>query len=985
MKYENLERCLGAIAILENMGMQDTEAYSDAITQRNAFIAAADAEEVDRKINDEEYIYSTLKSHSKFPYTAEKKKCIRDTVEHLLENGENATEPVLLLGKIQCGKTDTFENIMGLAFDKGIEVAVVLTKGTNALAKQTQERMQVDYKWFKDNGQTDQKAIVRIYDIIEDFRRNGLMESVMARNNTKVVIICKKNAKNLEHLIDLFENKSPWLKSKKVLVVDDEADFASRNYVSRLNSDNKRYIALARISEQIDAFVKIPEYCRYLQVTATPYSLYLQPDGFVELDDNGTVAPTFKPRYTTLVPVYAAYVGGDQYFVQSRNPDSMFSHLYHPVAPKCVQVIGHRDKRYEKHGIYSRNICDLTYALVSYVMATAVRYIQEHKEGRYYKSSALIHADIAKTEHEWQCDLIAGMLRQIGEGFNGIENNAHIAGYFDNIYNDFKASNEKGKKEYNDIPDLPTKKDLLACIKRLFNDKEIAIRVVNSDNDVKAMLNDDGQLNLISTANIFIGGSILDRGITIGNMLCFFYGRDPKKFQMDTVLQHARMYGARPMSDMAVTRFHTTEAIYSVFAKMNDLDEQLRDWFVNHHNGDTKAVFVGFDQRIKPCAPQKIKISNTLTIKPQIRLLPVGFQTKCKTTISNTIKWIDDTIMSLPNYDRDGFFTIKRDLAYEILGKISSTYDYGQPDNVGMSWNPLEFIGVIEYSLETCGEDEIYVLHRTNRNMSRVRANGCFIDAPDDGRTDLAPSRKKAQNRPVLMLIRENGVKDDGWRDTPFYWPVLVAPENISPTIFTIDGKLLTKEVEILSASDLIAGYHSEDILYLTISEQNFWSILFGYKKEEYRTIHDTMANKLLVHDYDNPKLKYKIREDITIDMSLISGINSRHNDIFPFEPRQFKYMLLRSSRDFSGSLLLVELEDESHKYKFTSSSITDRDVIISKDNRETTFEGDNSCTWTVTIRIKRVIKYKLNQAHTASFDDIRDYYNQLNQEVNEE
>jgi len=45
---------------------------------------------------------------------------------------------------------------------------------------------------------------------------------------------------------------------------------------------------------------------------------------------------------------------------------------------------------------------------------------------------------------------------------------------------------------------------------------------------------------------MFIGGQILDRGITIGNLIGFYYGRNPNRFQQDTVLQHSRMYPLAP-------------------------------------------------------------------------------------------------------------------------------------------------------------------------------------------------------------------------------------------------------------------------------------------------------------------------------------------------------------------------------------------------------------------------------------------------------
>lgn len=55
-------------------------------------------------------IYDTLKRHSKFPVTKEKEECVVGTVNDLLSDEQDAANPGLLLGKIQCGKTDTFNN-----------------------------------------------------------------------------------------------------------------------------------------------------------------------------------------------------------------------------------------------------------------------------------------------------------------------------------------------------------------------------------------------------------------------------------------------------------------------------------------------------------------------------------------------------------------------------------------------------------------------------------------------------------------------------------------------------------------------------------------------------------------------------------------------------------------------------------------------------------------------------------------------------------
>ena len=112
-------------------------------------------------------IYDTLIAQSKFTVSEEKKQCVESSVAKLMEEGPKAEEPGLLLGKIQCGKTDTFENIIGLSFDKGIDIAIVLTKGTIALAEQTRLRLEKDFAPFRYTGIISDKPIVEIYDIMK--------------------------------------------------------------------------------------------------------------------------------------------------------------------------------------------------------------------------------------------------------------------------------------------------------------------------------------------------------------------------------------------------------------------------------------------------------------------------------------------------------------------------------------------------------------------------------------------------------------------------------------------------------------------------------------------------------------------------------------------------------------------------------------------------------------------------------------------------
>jgi hypothetical protein len=993
--YKTKEECIKAIETLKAIGMDPLPWMTK---QLNVFQKEEHAKAI--SIDSKTPIWSTLKNN--YPYGVmpeEKIRCVEDTVDKLLMEGNHAEEPCLLLGKIQCGKTDTFEDIIGLAFDKGIDISIIVTKGTKALVNQTIMRMKHDYRFFKESDDLDQKATINIYDIMKV--KSGLKPAQAA---SKVVIVSKKNAKNLEHLNNLFETKSPFLKKKKVLIVDDEADFASRNYRSvRLEAkvdDNgnpliqDRETEMAKISQQIDDFRNVPNFCRYLQVTATPYCLYLQPQG--ELNLNGNIVKPFKPRFTSLVPIHDKYIGGREYFEKSKNPESMYSNLFHQVDEKCIDVLGHEDKRYLNNTVSSGNIYGLTYAIVSYFMGTAIRRIQEREtKNKDYKASAVIHVEIDKKNHEWQQKVINRLVDAIKDAVVDEDQSDQRIWYaIDANYRDFEESNRKGKAENLINVELPQKEDVLDEMRDIFNPKKhnYHVQLVNSDEQMDSLLDEDtGELRLDTAANIFIGGNILDRGVTIKNMLCFFYGRNPKNFQQDTVLQHARMYGARPKEDMAVTRLHTTAYIHKILVRMNELDEQLREWFIEgKDHEEPNAIFVGFDNNIKPCSSQKIKVSNALTLKKQMRVLPVGFWTGTKTTIGKIVETIDKLIETSPDYenkDANGFFKIGYDTVFKILQMIESTYVYDSKfNNADRKSDIKELLCALQYCSDKAN-GEIYAIHRTNRNINRVRENGAFIDAPDDGRTDLRPSREKAIDSPVIMLIRENGAKsvdsatgeNIGWNDAAFYWPVLLTQEHINPVMFSLDQSKKNKAAAV-DESDLLEGINPDEVLKLT-----FKGNLEDYFGVE-GTIHngdcfETRSLKLttasLYIERDNNK-DWKINPNANFDKEHYHGLYSLNNGVFPFVCRPYKYLLMRNGRDAKSDVILMELDEptkwitESNTNINEEGNLLDRDsdsiltnvwdTILDKNMAEHKFEDSTYCQWVILYSIKKVLKLRKNR-----------------------
>jgi len=232
-------------------------------------------------------------------------ECIEDTVLYLLDQNTSAQRPGMLLGKIQSGKTNAFLGVIALAFDTGFDIAIILTKGTVSLARQTLKRVQKDFKSFIDLDQ------VQVYDIM------SVPDLTHYELNQKLILVVKKENDNLKRLLLFFSKTHPELMRRKILFVDDEADFASLSFRKKKGEAPTSGV----IAGQIDTLRGMVDSSAVLQVTATPYSLYLQPE-FEQEDASTSLFVPKRPAFTVILPVHDAYVGGDYYFEQSSDPDS---------------------------------------------------------------------------------------------------------------------------------------------------------------------------------------------------------------------------------------------------------------------------------------------------------------------------------------------------------------------------------------------------------------------------------------------------------------------------------------------------------------------------------------------------------------------------------------------------------------------------------------------------------------------------------------
>lgn len=699
-------------------------------------------------------------------------ECAEETASALLNISTTSEQPGMLLGKVQSGKTRSFISLLALAFDNFFDVAVVLTKNSKALTQQTYKRLSKDFEMFVEESELE------IYDIMTAPKSFGKFEL-----DSKLIFVAKKQDDNLKNLITLFKNHSK-LAEKRVLIIDDEADSASIGYTKKGDVINANQIAL-KINELRTQISNVS----FLQVTATPYSLYLQPTE-VEVSNVIEFKPT-RPAFTKLVPVPTEYVGGDTYFGDSScsTDNTLESLIYYRVDHREFEKLKKADRRALKleQVLSSNHIEGYRRALITFIVGGCIQRIngiKANKNPKKLRYSFLLHSEPSKGAHDWQEKLTNEIVSQLTVAAENDETifRTLIKASYDDLSRSLKLDNKP----------IPTLDEVHAAVVDALNKDYITISKVNSEENVINMLDDTGQLKLRSPLNIFLGGQVLDRGITLANLIGFYYGRRPRKFQQDTVLQHSRMYGYR-REELAVTRFYTSQPIYAAMKQMEEFDTTLRNAIET--GGDKSVQFIrkAKDGSIVPCSPNKILVSTTQTLRPYKRILPIGFQTGYGTGangIAKTINEIDTEVEKLVGFNTEKPSLISVETAQKLLARIETTLVFEDEEDVSpFDWEAahaaLAHLSAQHPNEEHRGKVLLWAANmRNSARLASSTSHAKFIETPDSEKTEGELAKTYAVDHPILFLLRQEGKAKNEWRDTPFYWPVIRAQANTPTAIF---------------------------------------------------------------------------------------------------------------------------------------------------------------------------------------------------------
>lgn len=152
-----------------------------------------------------------MEKNGKF-YSAKKKQgsgydnalreCIENTCQYCIESTNKNSEdkinkPIMMLGKIQSGKTRAYTGLIALAFDNGFDMVFILSKNSKALINQTVSRMKKEFQEFIYNYEVVVSDIMKFNTRISGYQLEQ-----------KNIIIAKKEKNNINRLIDFINSYS---------------------------------------------------------------------------------------------------------------------------------------------------------------------------------------------------------------------------------------------------------------------------------------------------------------------------------------------------------------------------------------------------------------------------------------------------------------------------------------------------------------------------------------------------------------------------------------------------------------------------------------------------------------------------------------------------------------------------------------------------------------------------------------------------------
>lgn len=421
----------------------------------------------------------------------------------------------VVIGKVQSGKTSNFISVLALAFDNGYNVAVILGGNTLDLLKQNDGRIKstfnVDVEKLTVLTTNDNSALINP-DRIKEFIENG----------RKVIIVGLKHHKHINKISEIFENE--FLRNQPILIIDDEGDQATLNTKAYLQSMSSTYESVVKLRERLS------RHC-FISITATPQANIL-----IKAFD------LLSPDFGELIYPGEGYCGLQEF--HGENADKYIKEIP-PDEGDLLDETGIPNSVYE--------------AIALFFVGNAIR----QSRGDMGNHAMLIHPSQKKTNHKLVVTKLQGLL----DGWK-TEARAKWAGNNDISY---RVLQKRLLDAYHSF-----RKDGVVCPPFESLERTILHRIIecspvhicNSDENASSN-------SAMYKTNIFVGGNLVERGITIKGLAITYITRRAKgKSNVDNTEQRARWFGYKAKY-LDVCRVFTTTQIKNDFSSILEHDDDM--------------------------------------------------------------------------------------------------------------------------------------------------------------------------------------------------------------------------------------------------------------------------------------------------------------------------------------------------------------------------------------------------------------------------
>lgn len=400
----------------------------------------------------------------------------------------------LVVGRVQSGKTLSYEGVISLARDNGFSLVIVISGISNPLLAQGERRLKQDLGsadkdgWLFAVPNDKQQSMKQIEQQLQNVQANWSSDSTPKAYKQTAVVVVLKHHGGIQNLTALFGQVD--FSGQRVLIIDDEADQASLNTLAKKGKQSPTYENLLALREALPGHY-------YLQYTATPQAPLL-----IAIDD------ALSPNFVRVLEPGEGYTGGDTYFSEG-------SGLVISISEDDIAAADHPSGPPPE---------GLRHAMLEFLVGAA----HVVASGKPKTRSMLVHPSRRKDSHADFVRWIASMKKDWQDKYEHANDvfPAKLQLEFQTAWSGLKES----------TPSLASFEECWGALNVVFRNLNIV--------EVNARQGQTPVINWVPTQSyILVGGQAIDRGFTVEGLTVTYMPRGPGGRTADTVQQRARFFG----------------------------------------------------------------------------------------------------------------------------------------------------------------------------------------------------------------------------------------------------------------------------------------------------------------------------------------------------------------------------------------------------------------------------------------------------------